>query len=124
VFHAFFWDANMTPKVPFLALSPGLRDELIAVTEAVLYDNEEAFVADAVRTFLAARPDLREVIACRLYARGVFSLGRAAEWSGLSVEMMKAALHHAGVVRQAHEGPDETEAMARETLHAAGRAVP
>jgi predicted HTH domain antitoxin len=114
----------MTSKVPFLALSPGLRDELIALTEAGLYNSEEAFVADAVRTFLAARPDLREAIACRLYARGVFSLGRAAEWSGLSVEMMKAALHNAGVVRQADEGPDETEAMARETLHAAGRAVP
>lgn len=44
----------MTPQVPFLALSPGLRDELIAVTEAGLYDSEEAFVTDAVRTFLAA----------------------------------------------------------------------
>jgi predicted HTH domain antitoxin len=114
----------MTPKVPFLALSPGFRDELTALTEAGLYDSEEAFVADAVRTFLSARPDLREAIACRLYARGVFSLGRAAEWSGLSVGMMKAALHRAGIVRQADEGPDETEAMARETLHAAGRAVP
>ena len=114
----------MTSKVPFLALSPGLRDELIALTEAGLYDSEEAFVADAVRTFLAARPDLREAIACRLYARGVFSLGRAAEWSGLSVEMMKAALHRAGIVRQADEVPDETETMARETLHAAGRSVP
>jgi predicted HTH domain antitoxin len=114
----------MTPKIPSITLSPGLQDELMALTEAGLYESEEAFVADAVRTFLAARPDRREAIACHLYARGVFSLGRAAEWSGLSVEMMKAALHHAGVVRQAHEGPDETEAMARETLHAAGRAVP
>jgi predicted HTH domain antitoxin len=123
VFHAFFWDVNMTPKVPFLTLSPGLREEFIAVTEAGLYDSAEAVVADAVRTFLAARPDLREAIACRLHARGVFSLGRAAEWSGLSVEMMKAALHRAGVVRQADAGPSEIEAMAREILHAAGRAV-
>jgi hypothetical protein len=88
-----------------------------------LSDSEEAFVADAVRTFLAARLDLREAIACRLSARSVFSLGQVAEWSGLSVEKMKAALHRAGIVRQADEGPDETEAMARETLHTAGRAV-
>jgi predicted HTH domain antitoxin len=113
----------MTPKVAFLALSPEWRDEFIAVTEAGLYDSEEAFVADAVRTFLTARPDLREVIACRLYARGVFSLGRAAEWSDLSVEKMKATLHRAGIVRQADEGPGEMTAIAQETLHAAGRAV-
>ena len=113
----------MTPKVPSLALSPGLRDELIAVTEAGLYDSEEAFVADAVRTFLAARPDLREAIACRLYAWGVFSLGRAAEWSDLSLEKMKAILHRAGIMRQADEGPGEMTAIAQETLHAAGRAV-
>jgi predicted HTH domain antitoxin len=113
----------MTPKIPSITLSPGLQDELMALTEAGLYESEEAFVADAVRTFLAARPDRREAIACRLYARGVFSLGRAAEWSGLSIEMMKATLHRAGIVRQADEGPDETKAMARETVHAAGRAV-
>ena len=114
----------MTPMVPSLTLSPGLRDELIALIEAGLYESEEAFVADAVRTFLAARPDLRVAIACRLYGRGVFSLGRAAEWSGLSIEMMKEALRRAGMVRQADEGPEETEAMARATLSAAGRAAP
>ena len=93
-------------------LSPKLRDELAAVTEAGLYENEEAFLSDAVRTFLAARPDLREAIACKLYERGDFSLGRGAEWSGLSIEAMKAALHRRGITRTAGEGPAETADVA------------
>jgi hypothetical protein len=54
----------MTPKIPPLSLSSGLQHELAAVTEAGLYESAEAFLAAAVRTFLAARPDLREAIAC------------------------------------------------------------
>jgi predicted HTH domain antitoxin len=111
----------MTPKVPPFPLSPRLREELAVLIETGLYDSEEAFVADAVRTFLAARPDLREAVACKLYERGTFSLGRAAEWSGLSIEAMKEALHRWGIDRKAPEGPAETEAMARETLITTGR---
>ena len=98
-----------------IALSPMFREELAAVTATGLYENEERFLTDAVRTFLAARPDLREAIACKLYERGDFSLGRAAEWSGLSVEAIKEALHRMGIVRRSDESPAETAAMAHET---------
>jgi hypothetical protein len=64
-------------------------------------------------TLLAARPDLREAIACKLYEEEKVSLGRAAVWAGLTIESMKAALARRGVLRQAPEGPAETEAMAR-----------
>lgn len=111
----------MTQSVPTLSLSPGLAQELAVLTETGLYDSQEAFIADAVRTFLAARPDLREAIACKLYERGVFSLGRAAEWSGLNIEAMKQALERWGVVREAFETPAQIEAMAHNTLKAAGR---
>ncbi|MDH7487399.1 MAG: UPF0175 family protein [Anaerolineae bacterium] len=104
------------------ALPSVLREELTVVTEAGLYEDEETFLIDAVRTFLAARPDLREAIACKLYERGDFSLGRAAEWSGLSIEAMKEALHRRGIIRRADENANETAAMAHETLEAAGRA--
>ena len=107
-----------------LKISPELRDELDALVETGLYENEETFLTDAVRTFLAARPDLREAVACRLYERGIFSLGRAAEWSGLSIEAMKAALHRHGIERTAFETPDEMTALARKTLKAAGRDLP
>lgn len=111
----------MTPLVPTLSLSAGLTQELAVLTETGLYDSQEDFIADAVRTFLAARPDLREAIACKLYERGVFSLGRAAEWSGLDIEAMKQALDRWGVVRQAFETSEQIEAMAHNTLKAAGR---
>jgi predicted HTH domain antitoxin len=98
-----------------------VRDELSAAVEAGVYADEESFVADAVRTLLAARPDVREAVACRLYARGVFSLGKAAEWSGLDIEQMKLVLHRRGIERTAPETDDEVEAMARAALRISGR---
>jgi predicted HTH domain antitoxin len=98
-----------------------LDEEVAAVAETGLYESREAFLADAIHTLLAARRDLREAVACRLYEKGRFSLGRAAEWAGLSVEEMKAALHRRGVSREAPESPSDIEAMARHTLKIAGR---
>jgi len=104
-----------------LSTSLRLRDELDALAATGLYPNEESFLADAVNTLLAARPDVREAIACKLYERGIFSLGRAAEWSGVSIETIKAALHRRGIERTAFETPDEIRAMARKSLRVAGR---
>jgi predicted HTH domain antitoxin len=95
-----------------------LDEELAAVTETGLYKSREAFLTDAVNTFLAARPDLRETVACHLYEKGVFSLGRAAEWSGLSVEQ---SLHERGVVRESSADLAEIEEQARRSAKAAGR---
>lgn len=101
-----------------------LRDELDALVETGLYASEESFLMDAVNTLLAARPDVRQAIACKLYARGIFSLGRAAEWSGLDIEAFKTVLHRYAIDRTAFETPDEISAMARKTLRTAGRAEP
>ena len=109
--------------VHILAFSPGFRAELTAATEAGLYESEEAFLNDAVQTFLAARPDLREAIACKLYERGDLSLGRAAEWGGLSVEAMKEALHRRAISRHTDDEPTEIVEMAQATLKASGRAL-
>jgi predicted HTH domain antitoxin len=98
-----------------------LEAELQAITETGLYESRESFLSDAVRTLFAARPDLRETVACRLYEKGIFSLGRTAEWSGLSIEELKESLHRRGISRQAPESVEETEAMARAALRAAGR---
>lgn len=107
-----------------LDLPAPIRDEVSAGVEAGMYPDEETFVADAIRTLLAARPDLREAVACRLYARGVYSLGKAAEWSGLSVEQIKVALHRRQIERTAPETPEEVEAMARAALRTSGRKQP
>lgn len=98
-----------------------LEAELEAVTETGLYESRESFLSDAVQTLFAARPDLRETVACRLYDKGILSLGRAAEWTGLSMEDLKERLHRRGISRQAPETADETEAMARAALRAARR---
>jgi predicted HTH domain antitoxin len=68
--------------------------------------------------------DARETVASKLYERGYFSLGRAAEWAGLSIEAMKEALHQRGISRQAPESPSEVEAIAREALKVARRPTP
>ncbi|MBM4461504.1 MAG: hypothetical protein FJ011_27735 [Chloroflexi bacterium] len=102
-------------------LSPGLRQELAVVTATGLYSDPEWFLADAVRTFLAARPDLREAMACTMYVRGEISLGRAIEWSGLNIEVLKDALRRRGIVRMADETAAETRGLAEAALQAAGR---
>lgn len=98
-----------------------LEAELEAVTETGLYESRESFLSDAVQTLFAARPDLRETVACRLYEKGIFSLGRAAEWTGLSIEDLKELFHQKGIFRLAPESLEETEAMARAALRIAGR---
>lgn len=104
-----------------LPLSPDLKEQLTAAVEAGIYTDEAALVSDAVRTLLAARPELREAVACRLYERGEFSLGRAAEWSGLTIEQMKDALHRRGITREATDSVQTVEDLARQTLRAADR---
>lgn len=112
----------MNPVIPDISLSHHLKDEVAAVVDAGLYDSEEKFLADAVRTLLAARPDLREAIACKPYERDIFSLGKAAEWASISIEEMKESLYRHGIDRTAPESVAETEAMAQAALRAAGRA--
>ena len=86
-----------------------------------MYASENEFATEAIRTLLAARPDVRLALACKLYERGAISLGKAAELSGLDVEAMKEALHRHGVSRVAPEDLTETEAMAESALKAAER---
>lgn len=104
-----------------ISLPADLEQQVTALTKSGGYSNVESLLRDALGVLLAARPDLREAVACTLYAQGVFSLGKAAEWSGLSIEILKEALHRRGVTRQAPESLAETEAMARRALKRAGR---
>ncbi|HZQ09155.1 MAG TPA: UPF0175 family protein [Anaerolineae bacterium] len=93
-------------------LSPLLEAEVKVAAESGLYASEEEFIAEAIRTLLAARPDVRLTIACKLYERGAISLGKAAELGGLDLEAMKIALQARGISRIAPEDLSETERMA------------
>jgi predicted HTH domain antitoxin len=112
----------MMSLVPlFLNLPDLLRAQLSAAQEAGHYATEEELVADAVRTFLAARPDVRIASACRLYELGVVSLIKAAELAEVDAVSLKRLLHERGITRAAPESWTETEAMARAALSAANR---
>ena len=104
-----------------LTLPLELREELSALTETGLYASEESVLADAVRTFFAARPDLRKAAGIRLYETGRLSLGRAAEWCGVSIEELKEELHRRGIRRVTEEDPAVIEAMARRASEITGR---
>jgi predicted HTH domain antitoxin len=95
-----------------------MEEELAAVAETGLYGSREDFLADAVETLLAARPDLREAVACQLYQRGTFSLERAAVWAGVSIEEMKETLHRQGISRESSESLEEIESAARRSAGA------
>ncbi|MCP3960146.1 MAG: hypothetical protein GY719_20060 [bacterium] len=104
-----------------IQLPTDLEEQVSALAQSGVYESPDAIVRDALQTLLAARPDLRETVACILYQREVFSLGRAVEWSGLSIEALKAALARRGITREAPESVAEIERMARETMARAGR---
>ncbi len=105
-----------------IQLPADLEDQVSVLAESSAYESPAAIVRDALLTLLAARPDLREIIACAMYEKGGFSLGRAAEWSHLSIEAMKESLARHGVSRQAPESVAETVAMARRSMERAERA--
>ena len=98
-----------------------LSAQLVAAHEAGYYDSVEELVAEAVRTFLVARPDVRMAAACRLYECGTVSLEKASELAGLNSVAIKRALHERFVSRVAPESLVETEGMARAALQSSGR---
>ena len=100
-----------------------LRAQLSAAQEAGQYASEEDLVADAMRTFLAARPDVRLATASRLYARGLVTLGKAAELAEVDVVRLKQALQERNITRLAPETLAETEAMAQAALRSADRSA-
>jgi predicted HTH domain antitoxin len=113
----------MSTSTGSLQLPGLLHEQIAAAQEAGFYASEAELVADAVRTLLAARPDVRIAAACRLYEQGTVSLGKAAELAGLDIEDLKRALDKRGISRTAPESLAETTEMARASLRQAGRSV-
>lgn len=64
------------------------------------YEDTEAVLDDAIRTFLRQRPELRLEFAIEKYRRGTVSLNRAAELAGVASEEFKTELAERGVKRQ------------------------
>ena len=76
-----------------------LEKELSAATE-IGFKSKEEFVEEAVRTYLAARKDVRILLAATLYNEEKISLGKATEMSGVSIEEFKDYLKKKGMSRK------------------------
>lgn len=113
----------MNVSATSLHLPELLQEQITAAQEIGFYTDEAELVADAVRILLAARPDIRLGTACRLYERGVVSLGKAAELASLDIVSLKHILEERGITRTAPESPDETAEMARTSLVASDRST-
>lgn len=70
------------------------REDLIveAAAKSGFYRNKEEFIREAVRTYLAARKDVRIEIAIELYKEGKISMGRACEIAEYGREELKEEL--------------------------------
>ena len=64
-----------------------------------------------------------EIAACKLYEKGVLSIGRTAELAGLSIENLKETLHRRGISRESSDSLEEMEEMARLSIRLAGRSA-
>ena len=64
------------------------------------FKNKEEFIEESIRTFLAARKDLRISLAANMYKDEKISLGKAMEISRLNIEEMKEELHRRGIERK------------------------
>lgn len=104
-----------------LALPVEIREELAALRETGLYPDEESILVDALGTFFASRPDLRRAAGLRLYEKGHFSLGRTAEWCGLSIEELKNELHKLGISRLTEDDSAVIDERVRKALEGSGK---
>lgn len=75
-----------------------LTEELEEVKKLGFKSSEE-FITESIRTYLAARKDLRVALAVNLYKDEKISLGKAMEISGLNIEELKEELKKRGIKR-------------------------
>lgn len=85
-----------------------LIDELEEVKK-IGFKTKEEFIAESVRTYLAARKDLRIALAVNLYKDEKVSLGKAMELSGLNIEEFKEELRKKGIKRKTIDTETDSE---------------
>jgi len=96
-----------------------MKKELNVISKTGLYRDDEEFVKGAINTLLAARKDLRVVIACELYKRDEISFGKACEIASLNIEEMKEVLYKKRIRRRVNVSFDVREGMAKSAVELA-----
>ena len=74
-----------------------IPEELEALVKAGLYGSKEEVIREAVDMFFAIKPNMRLEAAIELYKEGKVTLGRAAEFSGITRWRFKDILLDRGI---------------------------
>lgn len=104
-----------------VTIPESLEEGFDAIPSTGLYESVAEFVSEAIKTLWAARKDLRLEIACRLYAQGKISIGRACEIAEVNIESFKKALACKGIPRGSRSTVEEIQEMAGQARKTAGR---
>jgi predicted HTH domain antitoxin len=98
-----------------------LEEGFDAIPATGLYESVAEFVSEAIKTLWVARKDLRLEVACRLYAQGEISIGKACEMADVDIERFKNILACKGIKRESKSTVEEIKRMAEQALETSGR---
>ena len=98
-----------------------LEEGFDAIPATGLYESAAEFISEAIKTLWIARKDLRLEVACRLYAQGEISIGKACEIAEVDIEHFKDILASKGITRESTSTVEEIRQMATQALETSGR---
>jgi len=104
-----------------ITIPASLEDGFDAIPAAGLYESAAEFISEAIKTLWVARKDLRLEVACRLYAQGEISIGKACEMAEVNIESFKDVLASKGITRESTSTVAEIRRMATQALETSGR---
>jgi predicted HTH domain antitoxin len=104
-----------------ITIPEALEEGFDVIPVTGLYESVAEFTAEALKTLWAARKDLRIEVACRLYAQGDISIGKACEMAEVDIERFKQILAAKGITRESTSTIKETREMAAQALETSGR---
>ena len=111
----------MRREVIEITIPESLEEGFDAIPATGLYESLGEFVSEAIKMLWVARKDLRLEIACRLYAQGEISIGKACEIAEVDIENFKGILGRKGIRRESKSTVAEIQRMAEQALETAGR---
>jgi predicted HTH domain antitoxin len=104
-----------------ITIPESLEEGFDTIPATGLYESVAEFTAEAIKTLWMARKDLRLEVACRLYAQGDISIGKACEMAEVGIERFKQILTAKGITRESPSTVAEIRGMAAQALETSGR---
>ena len=104
-----------------ITIPDSLAEGFDTIPATGLYESAAEFISEAIKTLWVARKDLRLEVACRLYAQGDISLGKACEMAEVDIERFKDMLASKGITRESTSTVEEIKRMATQALETSGR---